>query len=77
LDAVLLARALSRGFNMEDRDIVQCLAECEQQIIERSSVKVKASAEAAKFLHTEVAVEVGNVTRGGAARAEKLPGTPP
>lgn len=36
-------------------------------MLDRSAVKVKASAEAAKFLHTEVAIQEGNVTRGGAA----------
>jgi len=45
---------------------------CECEILRRSSVKVKASAEAAKFLHTEVAVSEGNVTRGAAAKLARL-----
>jgi 2-polyprenyl-6-methoxyphenol hydroxylase-like FAD-dependent oxidoreductase len=42
----------------------------EGEMLSRSSVKVKASAEAAKFLHTEVAIQRGNVTRGGAASSD-------
>jgi len=30
---------------------------------------VKASAEAAKFLHTDVVIKEGNITRGAAARS--------
>lgn len=43
------------------------LGRFEAEMLSRSSVKVKASAEAAKFLHTEVAIQEGNVTRGAAA----------
>lgn len=41
----------------------------EEEMLARSSVKVKASAEAARFLHTEVAIQKGNVTRGGCSKS--------
>ena len=40
------------------------LAKFELDMLKRSAGKVKASAEAAKFLHSEVAIMEGNVTRG-------------
>lgn len=43
------------------------MLEYENNMLERSSSKVIASSEAAKFLHTEVAIMEGNVTRGAAA----------
>jgi len=79
LDAVLLARKLSSAarvnnnkkfkdneHNINDR-IRDALAMFEEEMLERSSVKVLKSAEAAKFLHTEVAIQEGNITRGAAA----------
>jgi salicylate hydroxylase len=39
----------------------------EEEMLARSAVKVQASAEAAHFLHTDVAIQEGNVTRGAAA----------
>lgn len=39
----------------------------EDEMLSRSSVKVQASADAAKFLHSEVAIQEGNVTRGAVA----------
>ena len=41
----------------------------ESSMLQRCEVKVKASAEAAKFLHSEIAILEGNCTRGGAAKA--------
>ena len=43
----------------------------EEEMLARSSVKVKASAEAARFLHTKVAIQEGNVTRGAAANTTR------
>lgn len=43
------------------------MKEFEVEMLERSAVKVKKSAEAAKFLHSEVAISEGNKTRGAAA----------
>jgi 2-polyprenyl-6-methoxyphenol hydroxylase-like FAD-dependent oxidoreductase len=72
LDAVQLARALfyyaSRPDNPHDI-LYRVLSEFESSMLSRSSVKVKASAEAAQFLHSDVAIMEGNVTRGGAAAA--------
>jgi len=71
LDAVLLARALSAGFRFEDSDALsKSLAAFEETMLERSAVKVRASADAAKFLHSDLAVAKGNITRGAAAKAE-------
>lgn len=51
---------------MNDRK--EALQAYKEEMLARSAVKVKASAEAAQFLHTEVAIQKGNVTRAGAAR---------
>ena len=80
LDAVLLARKIhsvirpNKKMNKEEeiihsfiQRIPTALGEFEDEMIQRSSVKVKKSAEAAKFLHSEVAISEGNVTRGAAA----------
>jgi salicylate hydroxylase len=49
--------------------IEQAIFEYEQEMIPRVAVKVKASAEAAIFLHTDIAIQEGNMTRGAAAAA--------
>ena len=70
LDALLLARSLFRtstSMGDPDFDISVALEEYEKEMLNRSGPKVKASAEAARFLHTEVAITKGNVTRGAAA----------
>lgn len=81
LDAVLLARKLhsaSHVNNMKHKDdtplsdrIAASLAQFEDEMLERSSIKVKKSADAAKFLHTHVAISEGNVTRGQVAATEE------
>ena len=38
-------------------------------MLQRSAVKVTKSAEAAQFLHSELAIKEGNLTRGAAAAA--------
>ncbi|KAL7529932.1 hypothetical protein ACHAWF_003161 [Thalassiosira exigua] len=85
LDAVLLARklygAVSLDSNKPKKDdsaislgerIATSLAEFEEEMLERSTVKVQKSADAAKFLHTHVAISEGNVTRGAAARDDSM-----
>ena len=72
LDAVLLARTLcktlqAKGDGSEVKEIEDALAEFESEMLNRSAAKVKASADAAKFLHTEVAVAEGNHPRCTAA----------
>ena len=63
LDSLSLARTLYRL-----DDIKEALGVYTEEMLARSAVKVKASAEAAEFLHTEIAIQKGNVTRAGAAR---------
>lgn len=50
-------------------DIEQAILHYEAEMLERSAAKVKASADAAYFLHTDIAIQEGNVTRGAAAAA--------
>ena len=74
MDAVLLARKLARTVDRrtlkdgnQDDALPAALAEFEEEMLKRSAVKVAKSADAAKFLHSDVAISEGNVTRGGAA----------
>jgi salicylate hydroxylase len=72
LDALSLARLLYKSFgtttNKDDPTMLTvALRTFEEEMLTRSSVKVEASAKAAHFLHTEVAIQEGNVTRGAAA----------
>lgn len=77
LDAILLARKIYSAVSIGNKkpndkmlikpSIPTALAEFEDEMLQRSAVKVKKSAEAAKFLHTQVAISEGNVTRGAAA----------
>ena len=55
--------------------ITVALAEFEDEMLQRSDVKVKKSADAARFLHTDVAIAEGNITRGAAAVEENCSGT--
>jgi salicylate hydroxylase len=84
LDAVLLARELHKVFRQwkgrESSNLISrqtlagyirledALSEFERNMLQRSEGKVKASAEAAKFLHSDVAITKGNITRAEAAR---------
>jgi 2-polyprenyl-6-methoxyphenol hydroxylase-like FAD-dependent oxidoreductase len=68
LDALSLARHLHHA---NDKVVSAALVTFEQEMISRSAVKVRASAEAARFLHTDVAIQRGDVTRGAAAAAGK------
>ena len=70
LDAVLLARHIYNeyrdkkdGVNTKE-GLEETLAKFEADMLKRSAGKVRASAEAAKFLHSEVAIMEGNITRG-------------
>ena len=81
LDAILLARAIYKVYHDNDRNssetsdntktnplLTEVLTEYESSMLKRSAAKVKASAEAAKFLHTDAAISEGNITRGAAAK---------
>lgn len=72
LDALSLARRLY-GTKDGSQSIDEALEGFQEEMLIRSAPKVKASAEAAKFLHSEVAIQSGNVTRGAAARDKNLP----
>ena len=79
LDAILVARVAYKAFRTKDGSastnnvqasptLGELLTEYESSMIKRSAPKVKASAEAAKLLHTEAAISEGNITRGAAAK---------
>jgi 2-polyprenyl-6-methoxyphenol hydroxylase-like FAD-dependent oxidoreductase len=46
----------------------QILTEFEKEMMTRSAVKVKESRAAAEFLHSDVVLQEGNITRGGCAK---------
>ena len=81
LDAIHLSRKLYRSISVYEKTlgdkylndrIPAALAEFEEEMLQRSSIKVEKSADAAKFLHSEVAISKGNVTRGAAAAADSV-----
>lgn len=67
LDAILLAEKIVKTYHSESHNIdirASILTDFEREMIERSSIKVKQSADAAKFLHTDIVLQEGNVTFG-------------
>jgi 2-polyprenyl-6-methoxyphenol hydroxylase-like FAD-dependent oxidoreductase len=69
LDAITLARGISKGCNAatqwrETGIRKSVLTEFELEMLERSASKVKDSAEAAQFLHSEIVLHEGNEPRG-------------
>lgn len=68
LDALTLARGIARGCRSSQwrtaglRDSV--LNEFESEMLERSAIKVKDSAAAAQFLHSEIVLHEGDAPRG-------------
>jgi len=76
LDALALARGIAKGCrplsNWQEAGIRKSvLNEFEAEMLERSAVKVRDSAEAARFLHTEVALHEGDEPRGRCLRRER------
>ena len=76
LDALQLARSIyihckssSDWQNLGLR--AQILTDFEKDMMRRSAVKVKESRAAAEFLHSEVVLQEGNITRGGCAKTVK------
>ena len=69
LDAIQLARAIHKVVRVEKRrgTMDEALCDFESAMLNRSAAKVKASAEAARFLHSEIAIKKGNITRAAAA----------
>ena len=77
LDALSLARGIARGcrplFNWREAGIRQnALTEFETEMLQRSAKKVKDSADAAEFLHSDVALHEGNEPRGRCLKREEL-----
>ncbi len=75
LDALALARGISRGCQQfsgwKERGVREnALAEFENKMIERSATKVKDSADAAQFLHSEVVLHESNEPRGKCLKSE-------
>lgn len=69
LDAIALARAINNVCSSSTDWKVKglkksVLIDFEAEMIQRSAVKVKDSAEAAQFLHSEIVLHEGNTTRG-------------
>ncbi len=69
LDALSLARGITKGCGPKSnwREVgirERVLNEFESEMLERSAVKVKGSAEAAAYLHSESVLEEGDETRG-------------
>ena len=73
LDALKLAREITKKYKPSSnwREIgirKSVLTDFEAEMLERSTIKVKDSAEAAKFLHSEIALHKGNEPRGSAIK---------
>jgi 2-polyprenyl-6-methoxyphenol hydroxylase-like FAD-dependent oxidoreductase len=74
LDALELSRSIyihcKSSSDWKDRGLrPQILNAFEKDMMVRSSVKVKESRAAAVFLHSDVVLQEGNITRGGCAKA--------
>jgi 2-polyprenyl-6-methoxyphenol hydroxylase-like FAD-dependent oxidoreductase len=68
LDALPLARSINRAQCQDNTSLETAfLVEFEEEMIGQSSKKVKASSETAQFLHSDIAIASGDLTRGAAA----------
>jgi 2-polyprenyl-6-methoxyphenol hydroxylase-like FAD-dependent oxidoreductase len=74
LDALSLARCLYATSSTNTADVVVALKDYHSEMVDRSAKKVQASAQAAQFLHTSVAIQEGNITRGAAASTSEQEG---
>lgn len=75
LDALVLARGISKGCGSfsrwQEAGVRECvLTEFEAKMLERSASKVKDSAEAAEFLHSEIVLYEGDEPRGRCRKRE-------
>eukprot|EP00930_Biecheleria_cincta_P086669 TRINITY_DN75935_c0_g1_i1.p1 TRINITY_DN75935_c0_g1~~TRINITY_DN75935_c0_g1_i1.p1 ORF type:complete len:571 (-),score=68.23 TRINITY_DN75935_c0_g1_i1:651-2312(-) len=68
IDAVVLARELSQ---CTSQGPLAALRSYEAEMMSRTATKVTASREAASFLHSELAVGVGDMSRAGLAKQER------
>lgn len=67
LDALQLAQQIKNAYQNPTKEIdlrTDVLQSYEKEMIDRSSIKVKKSADAAQFLHSEIVLQEGNVTFG-------------
>lgn len=67
LDALFLAQKITSAYHAQNKQVnlrEEVLQPYENEMMERSSVKVKKSADAAKFLHSDIVLQEGNVTFG-------------
>ncbi len=76
LDALALARGITKGCRPQSqwREVGMrnsVLTEFEAEMLQRSATKVKDSAEAAQFLHSETVLHEGNEPRGRCLKREK------
>lgn len=76
LDALKLARKISRGCNAKSKWKERGLRECvlndfESEMLERSATKVQGSADAAQFLHSEIILLEGDEPRGRCSKRSK------
>jgi 2-polyprenyl-6-methoxyphenol hydroxylase-like FAD-dependent oxidoreductase len=77
LDALALARGISKacGPLSKWREIgirKSVLTEFEAEMLERSASKVKDSAEAAQFLHSEIVLKESNQPRGSCVKKKEV-----
>ncbi|MFD0989663.1 FAD-dependent oxidoreductase [Mariniflexile jejuense] len=77
LDALTLARMLTKSCNSfstwkEDGLRHTILTKFETEMIKRSATKVKDSADAAQFLHSDIVLHEGNEPRGRIAKRKKI-----
>lgn len=77
LDALALARAITKGCNAtpnwRNTDLrTSILTEYETEMLQRSAIKVKDSAEAANFLHSDVVLHNADEPRGSCAKRKEL-----
>ncbi len=76
LDALALARGISKGCGplSKWREVgirKSVLIEFESEMLERSATKVKDSAEAAQFLHSDIVLKEGNQPRGSCVKKKE------
>lgn len=77
LDALALARGISKNCSplSKWREVgirKSVLTEFEAEMLERSSTKVKDSAEAAQFLHSDIVLQESNQPRGSCVKKKKV-----
>ena len=74
LDAISLSKyifkiAKNNHTNKDENFISDMLYNFENDMLQRTFIKVQSSKDAVTFLHSDIAIMEGNVTRGGAAAA--------